>query len=281
MDIGIRLHDTKPGTLRERLGYASAQGFTCVQLAMGKAIPDFRMAEAPRLLTEDLAAEVREELEKAGITCAVLGCYLKLSQAEGEEADRVREIYRAHLRFARWIGAGCVGTETPPVTCPEGEACRTEEQFRLFLERARPLAREAEELGMTLAVEPVCTHIVHDAAAAERMLAELDSPNVKIILDAVNLIDSGHTDRTEEMIEDAIRRLGPRVCVLHMKDFIPAPGEPRPKPVPCGQGQMRYGALLDLAKKQALPMTLENTTPENAEETRRFLEKAAKAEEFR
>ena len=141
MDIGIRLHDTKPGTLRERLGYASAQGFTCVQLAMGKAIPDFRMAEAPRLLTEDLAAEVREELEKAGITCAVLGCYLKLSQAEEEETDRVREIYRAHLRFARWIGAGCVGTETPPVTCPEGEACRTEEQFRLFLERARPLAR--------------------------------------------------------------------------------------------------------------------------------------------
>lgn len=281
MDIGIRLHDTKPGTLRERLGYASAQGFTCVQLAMGKAIPDFRMAEAPRLLTEDLAAEVREELEKAGITCAVLGCYLKLSQAEEEETDRVREIYRAHLRFARWIGAGCVGTETPPVTCPEGEACRTEEQFRLFLERARPLAREAEELGMTLAVEPVCTHIVHDAAVAERMLAELDSPNVKIILDAVNLIDSGHTDRAEEMIEDAIRRLGPRVCVLHMKDFIPAPGEPRPKPVPCGQGQMRYGALLDLAKKQALPMTLENTTPENAEETRRFLEKAAKAEEFR
>ena len=44
---------------------------------------------------------------------------------------------------------------------------------------------------------------------------------------------------------------------------------------------MRYSALLDLAKKQALPMTLENTTPENAEETRRFLEKAAKAGEFR
>ena len=134
---------------------------------------------------------------------------------------------------------------------------------------------------MTLAIEPVCTHIVHDAAMAEKMLEELDSPNVKIILDAVNLIDSGHTDTAEEIIEDAIRRLGSRVCVLHMKDFLPAPGEPRPKPVPCGQGQMRYGALLDLAKNRALPMTLENTTPENAEETRRFLEKAAKAGEFR
>ena len=43
MNIGIRLHDTRPGTLRERLGFAAAQGFSCVQLAMGKAVPGFRM----------------------------------------------------------------------------------------------------------------------------------------------------------------------------------------------------------------------------------------------
>ena len=58
VEIGIRLHDTRPGTLRERLGYAAAQGFSCVQLAMGKAVPGFKMAESLVLLTKDLAAEV-------------------------------------------------------------------------------------------------------------------------------------------------------------------------------------------------------------------------------
>jgi len=67
MNIGIRLHDTQPGTLHERLGFAAAQGFSCVQLAMGKAVPGFQMNEAASLLTEDLADEVREELEHAGI----------------------------------------------------------------------------------------------------------------------------------------------------------------------------------------------------------------------
>ena len=57
MNIGIRLHDTKPGTLRERLAYAAEQGFTCVQLAMSKAVADFRMADAPALLTETLGLE--------------------------------------------------------------------------------------------------------------------------------------------------------------------------------------------------------------------------------
>ena len=149
MNIGIRLHDTRPGTLRERLAYAAEQGFSCVQLAMGKAVPGFRMEEAPALLTEDLAAEVKEELERAGMECAVLGCYLKLAAKDEEEALRVRKIYRAHLRFAARIGARCTGTETPPAAGPEGSGCRTEEQYRLFLDRVRPVVREAEETGVT------------------------------------------------------------------------------------------------------------------------------------
>jgi len=272
MNIGIRLHDTLPGTLRERLSYAAAQGFTCVQLAMSKAVPGFQMNKAPELLTEELAEEVRGELENAGISCAVLGCYLKLASHDDEEAVRVQEIYKAHLRFAKWIGAGCVGTETPPAEGPEGEACRTEADYQLFLKRVVPVVRETEKLGVTLAVEPVCSHIVYDTGMAEQMLRDLDSDSVKIILDAVNLIDSAHTDAAETMIREAVRRLGSRVCVLHMKDFVPQEGAPRPKPVPCGQGKMKYGDLLALARERRLPMTLENTTPDNAEQTRLYLE---------
>ena len=94
MNIGIRLHDTKPGTLRERLAYAAEQGFSCVQLAMSKAVPGFRMEEAPALLTEDLAAEVKEELERAGMECAVLGCYLKLA---AKAAKRIIVMHNGEL----------------------------------------------------------------------------------------------------------------------------------------------------------------------------------------
>ena len=132
--------------------------------------------------------------------------------------------------------------------------------------------REAEEQEVTLAVEPVCSHIVHDAQTAERMLEDLKSSQVKIILDAVNLIDSEHTETADELIREAVRRLGDQVCVLHMKDFIPQPEAPRPLPVPCGKGRMSYAPLLELAAGRSLPMTLENTSPENAEQTRRYLE---------
>ena len=41
MNIGIRLHDTAPGTLKERLSFARAQGFTCAHVALGMTLEGF------------------------------------------------------------------------------------------------------------------------------------------------------------------------------------------------------------------------------------------------
>ena len=79
MNIGIRLHDTVPGTLEERLGYAKAQGFSCAHLAMSKAIQGFSMDRAPELFTDELAAQVKTAFAEKQMDCAVLGCYLNLA----------------------------------------------------------------------------------------------------------------------------------------------------------------------------------------------------------
>ena len=221
MNIGIRLHDTLPGTLRERLTYARDQGFTCAHIAMSKAVAGFDMADAPRLLTPALADSVREDLEATDMECAVLGCYLNLADPDPERRAVTQEIYRAHLRFSTLIGARVVGTETyaRPETVFAEPAPVSEEAFRLFMDGLKPVVRFAEEVGAVLAVEPVHSHIVSTPERAERMLEELPSDNLQIILDAVNLIGPGHDREADRIIADAVRRLGDRVRVLHMKDF--------------------------------------------------------------
>ena len=97
MNIGLRLHDTLPGNLNERLAIAEGQGFTCAHLAMSKVIPGFKMDDAPSLLTEDLAQEVRDRFAAHHMECAVLGCYLKLAALDGEERKKTQEIYRSDL----------------------------------------------------------------------------------------------------------------------------------------------------------------------------------------
>ena len=274
MNIGIRLHDTAPGTLEQRLDFARAQGFACAHLALSKVLPDFPMDDAPRLLDDGLAARVKAAFEDRNMGCAVLGCYLKLAALDAEVLERTQEIYRAHLRFAGKIGAGVVGTETP-LSPGLALAPDSEDAFQLFLKCVLPLVKCAEEEGALLAIEPVACHIVNTPEKAERMLDALKSDSVRIILDAVNLLTRENCGRADAIVDEAIRRLGDRVSVLHLKDYTVDPDAFMTKACACGTGLMRYDRLLEFGRRHSLPMTLENTRPDNAEAARLYLEDLA------
>ncbi len=274
MNIGIRLHDTAPGTLEERLRFAADQGFSCAHLALSKAVKGFSMDRAPEALAGDgFAEEVREAFLSTGMSCAVLGCYLNLADPNEEKRKKTQEIYCAHLGFAPRCGAGVVGTETPanPASPFAGNPGQSEDAYQLFLSGLRPVIRYAEENGAVLAVEPVWSHIISTPERAQRLIEDIHSDALRIILDAVNLISPRDTERAEDIVQDAIRRLGDRVSVLHMKDFKLRDG--KVEAMACGTGDMKYQTLLRFAKERGLPMTLENTIPENAEAARLHLEK--------
>ena len=276
MNIGIRLHDTAPGNLAERLSFARVQGFSCAHVALSKVLDDFSMEEAPEKLTEAYARSVRKDFDESGLECAVLGCYLNLADPDPERRAATQKIYMAHLRFAPMIGARVVGTETkanPKSVFPE-PAWQSEDAFRLLTDSLRPVVRCAEECGAVLAVEPVWNHIISTPERAARLLEELPSDNLQIILDAVNLISPDEADRAEETIYRAISLLGERVRILHMKDFV-ITSEGKMNACACGLGSMRYEQLLSFAARRDLPMTLENTVPDNAEEARLTLERIA------
>ena len=105
------------------------------------------------------------------------------------------------------------------------------------------------------------------------MLEEAPSEHLQIILDAVNLIGPETFGTRDAIIADAIARLGDRVRILHMKDLTLEEGKIRS--LACGQGVMRYDRLLAFAKARDLPMTLEDTRPDNAEAARLYLERLA------
>lgn len=174
-----------------------------------------------------------------------------------------------------------VGTETgaPNIgykSCPE---CRTEESLRLFIERVKPVVRWAEEEGMLFAIEPVTRHIVCTAERCQQVLAEVQSENLRVILDAVNLLDRENVHQAQEVVTDAIARLGDSAELLHIKDFLPDGTDECAwarqnianvnmfdglLSIAPGLGRMDYRPLMQLAKRRNLPMTLENTNPQNA-----------------
>lgn len=272
MQIGIRLHDVRPGTLEERVEIAGEQGFSCVHLALTKTVKEHSVENAA--LTPGYASYLRKVFSKNNLDVAVLGCYLNLAHPDPAELKKIQERYFAHLRFASILGCSVVGTETG---APNAEyrfvpESHSEEALQTFITNLRPVVECAEKFGVIMAIEPVWSHIVCDSKRALKVLKAIDSPNLRIILDPVNLLSVENSKNYESVIEEAIEDLGEYTDVLHMKDFT-IKGDKVVSSAP-GTGTMKYDSVLKFAKekKPYIQMTIEDSTPENAEAARKFLE---------
>ncbi|MCR5801286.1 MAG: sugar phosphate isomerase/epimerase [Lachnospiraceae bacterium] len=272
MQLGIRLHDIKKAPLEERLQIAHEQGFKCGHIALSKVISEYPVDDAA--LTPGLGMYLKKQFAKYDLDVAVLGCYLNLANPNEETMKKTYNRYFANIRFASFLGAGVVGTETGAVN----EEYRFEEEnhsdkaLRIFIDRVKPVIRCAEEFGVIFAIEPVFKHIVCDPERARKVLDEVGSPNLKIIFDPVNLLDVSNIDRREEIFAQAMDLLGEDIAVLHLKDYVVENGGL--KSVACGTGEMQYEELLRFVKEKKPNMhaTLENTVPDNAVKTREFIQ---------
>lgn len=273
LQLGIRLHDMKAGSLEERAVWAREQGFKCVHLALSKAWHDFN--SAPGALSQGLGKHIREIFSKQEVDVAVLGCYKNLAHPEPEALREIQAAYTAHLRMAMALGCSVVGTETgaPNAEYRYEPDCHTEEALQSFLRGVAPLVETAEKLGVLLAIEPVWNHIVWNPKVTKRVLTEVASPNLRVILDPVNLLSIENYLERERVINEALELLGEYVEVVHLKDFK-VEGD-KLISIASGTGLMDYREIMSYLKKEkpCIQATLENTVPDNAVAAREYLEK--------
>lgn len=264
MQFGIRLHDAIKAPLEERLKAVKEQGFSCAHLALSKVITENSVAESA--LTPGYAMYLKRLFDKYELDVAVLGCYLNLANPDPGKLKAIQNKYMANIRFASHLGVGVVGTETgaPNLEYKFEEACWNEESLQIFINNLRPVVKYAEQMGVLMAIEPVVRHIVCNPVRARRVLDEINSPNLRIILDPVNLLEIYNYEKQDEILEEAVELLGKDVAVLHVKDFQIKDG--KLVSVPVGQGMCHWERVIPYMKKEKpfMHATLENTSPDNA-----------------
>jgi len=122
------------------------------------------------------------------------------------------------------------------------------------------------------AIEPVWKHIVSTPQRARRVLDEINSPNLQIIFDPVNLLCYDNYNDRERIFDDAMTLLGKDIAVVHIKDFVV--GENDLTSVAAGDGEMDYTKIISFIKKEKpfIHVSLENTNPSNAERSRMLIQ---------
>jgi sugar phosphate isomerase/epimerase len=137
----------------------------------------------------------------------------------------------------------CTGTRDPEDMWRRHPDNGTPEAWRDLLAAMQVALEVAEGHGVTLAFEPEINNVVDSASKGRRLLDEMSSPRLKVIMDAANLFDAEDPARrlshSEEVLGEAFGLLGGDLVLAHAKD-VKRSGEM----VAAGKGHLDYDLYL-------------------------------------
>jgi sugar phosphate isomerase/epimerase len=117
----------------------------------------------------------------------------------------------------------------------------------------RQAVQIAEEYGVTLAFEPEVANVVDSAQKARRLLDEMGSPYLKVVMDGANIYHAGELPRMREILDEAFALLGQDVALAHAKD-LDRDGEAGH--LAAGKGLLDYEHYLSLLNKLDLDVAV-------------------------
>jgi sugar phosphate isomerase/epimerase len=194
-----------------------------------------------------LADRLREACAKRDVTVAAVSGTFNMAHSE-------EEVRRDGLRRLGVIAGSCERLGTSTITLCTGTRDRedmwrrhpdngTPEAWRDMLATVQEALETAEEHGVTLAFEPEINNVVHSAGKGRRLLDEMRSPRLRVVMDAANLFDTvdpaRRLSRSEQILDEAFEMLGDDIVIVHAKD-VRVSGEV----VAVGKGDLDYGLYL-------------------------------------
>lgn len=219
MDLGIFPTTFPRSTLDETLDAMVAHGLYASQVDLGvTGLPDLPAEIAPADV-----ARIRQAFEHRSIAINAVAGHFNMIHPD----PAVRQ---AGMRSLRAIAGACAGLGTSLITLCTGTR-NTESMWRPHPENQSPAAWRdlvtsleaavaiAETHDVTLAFEPEVNNVIDSAARARRIIDEIGSPRLKVVIDGANIFHTGELARMAEILTEAFTLLGDDIVLAHAKDL--------------------------------------------------------------
>lgn len=219
MEIGIFAKTFLRPTLDEVLDAALAHGLRTVQFNLTCA----GVASLPDRIEPALASAIRQAFAQRNMTMAAVSGTFNMIHPDLAQ----RQLGLARLRV---LATASASLGAPIITLSTGTR-DAEDMWRAHPDNQSPAAwvdllasmeaavRMAEVAGVTLAFEPEVSNVVDSAARARRLLDEIRSPQLKVVMDAANLFHAGELPHMPRILHEAFALLGDDIILAHAKDL--------------------------------------------------------------
>ena len=270
--IGIFAKTFSRRALEENLDAVADHELTVVQYNLACAgLPSLPERIEPRLAQQIGAAAASRRIT----IVAVSGTFNMI--------DPVRERRDAGMRRLGQLAGACALLGTKIITLCTGTR-DPDDMWRGHPANGRPDAWAdlhrameqalviAEEHDLWLAVEPETANVVDSPAKARRLLNELCSPRLKIIIDPANLFHVEDLPHQRAVLDAAFDLLGPDIVLAHAKDVRVVDGAVHH--VAAGTGVLDYPHYLSLLRHLSVPLIVHGLAEAEVERSLAFLSEA-------
>jgi len=219
MQIGIFAKTFVRPTLAETLDAVVAHGICCVQFNLACAgVPSM-----PDHIDPALIASIRSAMDAHDMTMAAISGTFNMIHPD---LERRRDGF-ARLRI---LAAACRDLGTSVITLSTGTR-DPDDMWRRHPDNDTPAAwrdlvaamteatQIAEEHKLTLAFEPEIANVVDSAVKGRRLLDQIGSPYLKVVMDGANLFHLGELPRMRAILEAAFDLLGADIVLALAKDL--------------------------------------------------------------
>lgn len=212
--FGLRGHDIADN-FKDMCTNAKNSGIKKLQFAIAKTVNDVNFDETG--YDAELSAKIKEQLDIHDLHVSVLGCYINPVDANKEALETQLTRFKNFLHYAKDFSADVIGTETGWQASLE--ETHSEENYLHIVENLRPIVEEAEKLGVTVGIEPVYANTIYCPQRMRRLLDDINSENLGVILDVSNMTYPQTRHMQCDIINDSFDLFGDKIKAIHLKDF--------------------------------------------------------------
>jgi sugar phosphate isomerase/epimerase len=268
--IGIFAKTFVRPRLEEVLDAVGAYGLSCIQFNMACAGLDALPDEIDPALADYVQAQVKcRGLEMS----AVSGTFNMIDPDLVGRRDGLRRL-SVLISVAKRMGTSiitlCTGTRHPTNMWHRHADNDLPEAWEDLVSAMQEALRIAEDHQVTLAFEPEIANVVDSAVKGRRLLDDMRSSYLRVVMDPANLFRSGKLSKMREILDEAFELLGDRIVIAHAKD-LSQDGEAGHEAA--GTGRLDYDLYLSLLEKVNFdgPLILHSLSESQVEQSVAFL----------
>ena len=270
MQIGIFAKTfIRPG-LEEILDAVKACNLGCVQFSMTCA----GLPALPDEIDPALADYIQAEMKRRGLAMsAVSGTFNMIDPDLTKRRKGLRRLSvlaSVSKRMGTSIITLCTGTRDPTDMWHRHVDNDLPDAWSDLVSSMQQALRIAVDHQVTLAFEPEVANVVDSAVKARRLLDEMRSSWLRVVMDPANLFHSGTLSKMRETLDEAFELLGDQIVIAHAKD-LSHDGEAGHEAA--GTGRLDYDQYLLLLRKASFdgPLILHSLSESQVDQSLSFL----------